>query len=256
MRTIIRYVLLTALRDRLFLVLILGLLIAAGLASALANTSLVEIEQMRVVFTAGVARIILIIGMIVFVAFHVRSAFDSREIDVILSRPISRATLVLAYWTGFAVVATCLTLCSALIVYLTGSQALTPGFGLWALSLMLESWLIIAIALFTSLLIRSAVANVMVCLGFYALARMMGYFLITIQSRLLFTDHYSNLAAKWSVKGISLFVPRLDFFAETSWLVYAVDNLSHSLMLFGTQALVYTPLLLLAAIVDFRKKQF
>lgn len=256
MSTIIRYVLLTAFRDRLFLVLILGLAIAAGLSHFLAKTSMIEVDQMRTVLAAGVTRIILVLGMIVFVAFHIRHAFETREIDVILSRPISRAAMVQAFWTGFAGVSTLLVVAGAVIVFLSGSREAGPGFFLWAGSLLLEIWLVIAIALFTSLLMRSAVASVLVCLGFYVFARMAGYFLLTMHSRLLFHEAVNNMIAKGVVRGLALFVPRLDFFADTSWLVYEVKNISHTFELFFVQAAVYIPLLILAAIIDFRRRQF
>lgn len=254
MHTIIRYVLLTALRDRLFIVLLVGMLLATGISAALANTSLVEQDMMRLVFTAGVARILVNVGMIVFVAFHVRSAFDTKEIDVILSRPISRATLVVSYWAGFAVVALALSALASLVVYLLSPNLV--GFVLWATSLAAEAVLVVGIALFAALIVRSAVATVMICLGFYTLARMMAYFLITIQSRLLFRENILNDITRFIIKGVALFIPRLDFFADSSWLIYAADNVSEVAMLFATQVLVYVPVLLLAAIVDFRKKQF
>lgn len=256
MRTIIRYVLLTALRDRLFLVLILGLLIGAGLSHFLAKTSMIEIDQMRIVLAAGVTRIIVVLGMVVFVAFHIRHAFETREIDVILSRPISRVALVQAFWTGFVGVGTLLVAAGALIVFLSGTQEAGPGFFLWAGSLLLEVWLVTAIALFASLIMRSAVASVLVCLGFYVFARMAGYFLLTMQSRLLFQEAINNIIAKGAVRGLAIFIPRLDFYADTSWLVYEVENVVHTAQLFLLQSAVYIPVLLLAAIIDFRRKQF
>lgn len=54
---------------------------------------------------------------------------------------------------------------------------------------------------------------------------------------------------------LAIFVPRLDFFAKTEWLVYGMEN-SHELRLLLLQAAIFIPLLLVAAIIDFRKKQF
>src|SRR5688572_3022179 len=104
----IRYVLLTATRDRLFFGLLLGILVAAYISSVLGSTAMLEPAQMTLSFTAASARVIIMIGLIVFIGFHMRNAFDAREIDVLLSRPISRTTLVLSYWLGFITVATLL----------------------------------------------------------------------------------------------------------------------------------------------------
>ena len=91
----IRYVLLTAMRDRLFLGLLAGVLAAAYISGVLGSTAMLEPEQMTLSFTASSARVILMVGIIVFIGFHMRNAFDAREIDVLLSRPISRTSLVL-----------------------------------------------------------------------------------------------------------------------------------------------------------------
>ena len=104
----IRYVLLTATRDRLFIGLLIGIVAAAYISSVLGSTAMLETEQMTIAFSAASARVIIMVGIIVFIGFHMRNAFDAREIDVLLSRPISRTTLVLSYWVGFCAVAACL----------------------------------------------------------------------------------------------------------------------------------------------------
>ena len=88
----IRYVLLTATRDRLFIGLLVGILVAAYISSVLGSTAMLEPEQMTLSFTAASARVIIMIGIIVFIGFHMRNAFDAKEIDVLLSRPISRTS--------------------------------------------------------------------------------------------------------------------------------------------------------------------
>ena len=59
----------------------------------------------------------------------------------------------------------------------------------------------------------------------------------------------------WSLKIISIFMPRLDFFAKSDWLIYGVKS-PVDIHLFFAQALVFIPLLILATIADFRRKQF
>src|SRR5471030_2906314 len=109
MLTNIRYILITALRDWLFIGLLACVLCAAAISATLGNTAFLETQEMTITFAAGSARVILMVGLIVFVCFHIRSAFDTKEIDVIMSRPISRSNLVIAYWLGFAFVALLLT---------------------------------------------------------------------------------------------------------------------------------------------------
>ena len=98
MQPIIRYILLTASRDWLFLGLMILIVIAAGISMFLGSTALSEQSLMQVAYISGSARLILIIGMILFICFHIRRSFDNREIEFNLSRPISRSKFVLAYF--------------------------------------------------------------------------------------------------------------------------------------------------------------
>lgn len=250
----IRYVLLTAMRDRLFLGLLVGIGIAAYISSVLGSTAMLETEQMTLSFTAASARVIIMVGIIVFIGFHMRNAFDAREIDVLLSRPVSRTALVLSYWLGFAVVATLLVLPTIALVALLGVLN-TTGAILWSLSLLLESWLVVSIALFASLTLRSGVSTVLASLAMYTLSRMMGFFVATTKSGLLFNVEQVNMGARGVIEGISTIVPRLDFYAKSSWLIYGVKSYE-DLTLFLVQSAVFIPLLIMAAVLDFKRKQF
>ena len=250
----IRYVLLTATRDRLFIGLLVGILFAAYISSVLGSTAMLETDQMTLSFTAASARVIIMVGIIVFIGFHMRNAFDAREIDVLLSRPISRTTLVLSYWVGFAAVASCLVLPTIVLVAILGTLNQT-GFLLWAVSLLLESWLVVSIALFAALTIKSGVGTVLSSLAIYVLSRMMGFFLATINSASLFKEHEVNVGAQWLMKTIAMVVPRLDFYAKSQWLIYGAKSYE-DLQLFLIQSAIFIPLLVAASIIDFKRKQF
>lgn len=250
----IRYVLLTATRDRLFLGLLVGVLLAAYISSILGSTAMLETEQMTISFTAASARVIIMVGVIVFIGFHMRNAFDAREIDVLLSRPISRTTLVLSYWIGFSTVAALLVIPTIALVGVMGTLNQT-GFWLWSVSLLLESWLVVSVALFASLTIKSGVGTVLSSLAIYTLSRMMGFFLATTSMGGIFKEHEINVGAKWLMQGISFIVPRLDFYAKSSWLIYGAKSYE-DLTLFLMQSAVFIPLLMAASVIDFKRKQF
>jgi ABC-type transport system involved in multi-copper enzyme maturation permease subunit len=247
-----RYILITALRDWLFAGLLAGTVFASVIAAILGSTAFLEEHEMTLTYTAGSARIILMVGMIIFTCFHIRSAFDTKEIDVILSRPISRTNLVIAYWLGFSFVAFLLALPIIAIVGLIGVHEWL-GYGVWSLSLILEAFLVVSLSLFSAFTLRSAVTSVMFCMGFYVLSRMMAFFVATSQSHMLADPKF--LLPKQLLVALSALVPRLDFFAKSEWLVYGLTSpaqLWHLLL----QALVFVPLLLVATTLDFRRKQF
>jgi ABC-type transport system involved in multi-copper enzyme maturation permease subunit len=254
MKTNIRYILLTALRDWLFAGLLFGVVLCALISGAMGNMAMVEPEQLKLVYSAASVRLVLVVGLIVFICFHVRNGFDTKEIDVFLSRPISRPNLVISYWLGFSVVASLLVLPTIGIVYFVGMLD-QKGFTLWALSLILEILLVVAVALFSAFTLKSAVSSVMASLGFYVLSRMMGFFIATSNSSLLFRSSELNNFSQFLMEHLAIFVPRLDFFAKTEWLVYGVASPDDA-RLFTLQAAIFIPLLLAATIIDFRRKQF
>ena len=251
MFTNVRYI--TALRDWLFVGLFAGILSSTAISATLGSTAFLEEQEMTLTYAAGAARLILMVGMIVFTCFHIRSSFDTKEIDVILSRPISRANLVLAYWLGFAFVSLLLSVPIIIILSLIGVPNLW-GFIGWSCSLILESFLVVAIALFSAFTLRSAVTAVMTCMGFYALSRMMAYFVLTSQSHLA-NEKGLMFLLKYVLKWISTLVPRLDLFAKSEWLIYGFTSASQW-WVFITQIAVFIPLLLVATVMDFRRKQF
>lgn len=253
MLTTIKYILLTALRDRLFIGLFLAIFVAFGLSVFLGNTALVEEDGAIDAYIGGSSRLILAIGLIVFVCFHVRTAFDNKEIELLLSRPISRRSFVIAYWMGFALVATILIICLVIAMFLI-LNVTTYGLFYWATGLLMEAYLFIAFALFASLILRSAVSSVLLCFGFYVMCRMMGFFLYIVDQPHLFKGIFGDVIEKILIV-VSAILPRLDLYADSKWLIYnAVNDTSH--FWFISQTLIYVPFLLIMAVIDFKRKQF
>jgi hypothetical protein len=254
MFTNVRYILLTALRDWLFAALLLGVIACALVAHMLGSTALLETQEMTLSYSTASARVVIVTGLIVFACFHVRSAFDTKEIDVFLSRPITRSSLVFSYWLGFATLA--LLLVIPLLGLIAAQGILSQhGFLVWAVSLLVECWLVVAVALFAAFTLKSAVTSVMASMGFYVLARMMGFFIATTNSAFLFDTRWLNLTFTSALKAVSVIMPRLDFFAKSDWLIYGVRQ-QGDVNLFLLQAVIFIPLLILATIADFRRKQF
>jgi ABC-type transport system involved in multi-copper enzyme maturation permease subunit len=255
MKTTIRYVLLTALRDWLFIAIILSLIVAGFISHFMGSTVLVEKNEIAASFTAGSSRIILVIGMIVFVCFHVRRAFENKEIDLMLSRPITRESFVFSYWLGFSVVATIIVATIGLVISTLYSYN-TAGLSIWIITMQLEILVVIAFALFASVILKSSVTSVLLSFGFYAVSRMIGFFSYVLEKNqstdFLSFDFYSQKII-WIT---SYLLPRLDLFCQSKWLVYGVDFSNSAYLVPVIQASITIPLLLTFAAIDFRKKQF
>ncbi len=238
----------------MFWVLLVGILAAGVIAHMLGTTAPVNTRELTVSYSSNAARIMIVTGLIIFVCSHLHNAFHTHEIDVFLSRPITRTKLILSYWVGFAYVA--LIHASAVIVLLAWQDVVNwKGFILWSVSLLLECWLVVAIALFSAFTLRSNVAAVLASMGFYILARMMIFFIAATRTAFLFENQWLNNIVIYILKGVSIIMPRLDFFAHDEWLISGAKHAA-DLEVFVIQTVIFIPLLILATMADFNKKQF
>lgn len=254
MQTIIRYTLLTARRDWLFIGLVLLVVMAYGLSIFTGSTALVEQSQMSLAYFAGSSRVALLIGLIVFACFHVRRLFDNREIESMLSKPISRTQFVVAYWLGFVILAF-VAVMPVMILMLVAFKPNMVGLIYWASSLFLEISLVLAFALVSGLILRSAVSAVLASFSFYLISRLMGFFVAAFdQPSLLTSGNYGQIMAT-ALKGLSAIIPRLDLYAKSSWLIYGIEG-QKDLWVFEGQSVIFIALLLAMAVFDFKRKQF
>lgn len=254
MLTTVRYVLFTAMRDWLFVGILAAQLLILGASLFLGGTTLVEQKEAMLVYMGGASRIVLALGLIIFICFHLRSAFENKDIDLLLSRPLGRVSILMAYFLGFSVIALILVLVSmglsaAIIGWIT-----MHGWMAFFASLLCESLLVVAMSLFFGFVMHSATFAVMTSLGFYALARLVGFFLLSANAPSMLAVPIIGAWVKPSVTAFSWLIPRLDFFGESHWLLYGAAP--GEIQTFVIQTLCYVPLLLCAASLDFRRKQF
>lgn len=254
MRPILRFILLTALRDRLFGALAALLAVVAALALFLGEAVMAEGPQAAVVFGAGLARNVLVVGLLVFIAFHVQRLFDSREIEVLLARPISRERLMLALWAGFATVGALLAATVGVAVAVVAPSL--AGALAFAASLLLEVLIVCSLALFCAITLERAVVTFLAGGAIYVFARM-GSVLTAIAENRSFriAEGVTSEPLDWILEGVAALMPRLDLFSQTRWLLYGpADDSGWTVMVL--QAAVSLPLLLAATMFDFRRKRF
>lgn len=252
----IRYILLTASRDRLYMGLITLFLVTAAISMFIGNTSLVEQSNMSLALMAGTNRLVLMVGLTLFICFHIHHTFERREIDMLMSRPIARSHFVLACSIGFTCIGLFLIVPIILLFFMTTSPNIM-GLGMWTLSLVAEVIIVTNFALLTALIMSSAVSAVLVTLSFYFISRMMALFVATIQIPV----SIEVVMARWQgmveaiLTFISIFIPRLDLFTQSEWLVYGIQELS-ALWVIPTQLVIFFPIILLMAVYDIRHKEF
>ncbi len=253
MKSILKYILLAGIRDRLYIGLFVTLAASFSLSIFLGSTSFVEAQQTTAAYIAGSSRAILAIGMILFVCLSVSRAFENKEVEFIISKSISREQFILSYVIGFFVAAFLIfiPLVTAILIV---TKANKFGLLIWSATLLSELMIIISFALLASLILKNSFSAIMASFGFYMISRLMGVFVLAIN---LPQDiaQAKNQALGVSLKFLSALFPRLDLFTQSDWLAYGVSD-SSNLKIILIQSLIYIPLMIFMAFHDFKKKQF
>lgn len=253
MFSILKYVLKNGLRDRLYAGLLLTIIIAFAVAIFLGSTMMVEKNQSSLIYALGSFRTILALGMILFVGINVSRAFENKEIEFILSKPVSRERFIIGYVAGFFV-ANFLIMLPVIAAILFIFEVNKIGFLFWNLSVLVENLLVISFCLLSCLILKNSFLAILSSIAFYTLSRMMGLFVMAIDLPQNYNDVKNNTVAM-ALKFLSAIFPRLDLFAQSSWPTYGViDNSTLYLIFF--QSIIYLPLLIFMAFHDFKKKQF
>jgi hypothetical protein len=254
MLSIIKYILLTALRDRLFVGLYAIIFIAFGSSIFLGSNALSEQSYMQIAFISGSIRIILSTGIIIFICFHIKRSFDNREIDFMISRPISRHQFLLAYFASFHLILLFLVIpISALLIIIFKLNIINSL--IWSLSIFCELSIISSFAILSALILESAILSTLTSLAFYFISRIIGFAVSTIIIPAEISKISISGSIEYLLKIISSLLPRLDQFAQSKWLIYGIDNYN-IIGLISIQTIIYTGLILLMSLIDFNKKQF
>ena len=253
MLPILKYILLIGIRDRLYLGLFISLIVTFSISIFLGNTSLIEQQQAISAYIAGSSRVILAIGMILFVCLNVARAFENKEVEFILSKSISREQFVLGYLLGFFIAALLIfiPLISAILII---TKANKFGLMIWSASLLSELLIVISFSLLSSLILKNSFSAIMASFAFYVISRLMGMFVLAINLPQNIAEAESHFLAS-TLKILSAIFPRLDLFSQSSWLNYEITDFS-SLKIIFWQSLIYIPLMIFMAFHDFKKKQF
>jgi ABC-type transport system involved in multi-copper enzyme maturation permease subunit len=255
MTATLKYVLITAVRDKLLVALAVALAVAICVALFIASSAIEEQNQFGLALAGEGTRLLLVLGLISFISFHIRRMHETREIEAILARPIARASFVLAYFAAFAILAVCYALGTVLLMKLVFVTD-RAGLALWGASLALEGLIVVAIALFCAMTLESAISSVLAGLGIYLLARMVAGIRFAIENRTgVLDDDRANDAVHWVVLAVSAVMPRLDLFGNSQWLSYGTAGSWGWRELF-LQTIIYVPLLLAATTRDLQIKRF
>ncbi len=270
-KPLVRYVLTAAMRDRLMVTLALMILMAAALAVFMGSASVTEGASFALVFGSGSLRFLGVIGLVLFCCFYIRRAFENKEVEFLLSRPISRLSFLVSHALAFSFLAFLIAAMITVVVGVIGRPDMA-GLLIWGASLAAEFAMMAVAALFFSMVLSSAAGSALATLGLYALSRTTGT-LLGVLSQGPANWFYAIIGSM--MKLISMVTPRLDMMGQTTWLVYGVQGsaglqfmphagaYAHWMMVhmgvtgfIVVQGGIFVALLLAASAFDFTRRQF
>lgn len=251
--SLVRYILTACIRDRLILSVFVASIVVVSLSAFVGSTAIVEQDQFVIVFTASSLRFLLVAGLTLFVVFFTRRSVDQRDLDYLVSRPLTKADYIFSHIVSFAVISLFLSLATGGVLLSIGQHYWNDGYLLWVISLFFELMIVSSAAFFFAMVLSSAVSATLATFAFYAFSRMIGQ-VIGIATDADIEDKFELLAAV--TKTISLLVPRLDLFSQSTWLIYGLENFSYILFLVFFQGVIYCAVLSVATLADLTKREF
>lgn len=250
---LLKHVLLASIRDKLILAVIAAAIVVSALAIFVGSTAVIEKNQFVLVFMASGLRFLMGIGLILFTIFYTRRSIESKDLDFLLSRPITRASYVWSHLFALWIIALVFALTAMLFLIGFGFAYFSEAYFLWVLSFFFELALVSAASFFFAMVLNSAVTATLSTLAFYALSRMIGQILgIALDPYTLGNHEFLSQL----VKTLSLFVPRLDLFTQSTWLTYGEEQFSYLFVIICLQGIVYSVLFAIATIIDLKQKEF
>ncbi|NQZ13659.1 MAG: hypothetical protein HRT94_02375 [Alphaproteobacteria bacterium] len=248
------YVITAAFRDKLFLSFALLLAVGISLSIFMGSSAVTEKDQFALVFAASGLRMASVFGILLFVVFFVRRSFETRDVEYLLTRPISRFQYLLSHVMAFALIALVFAVLTAICIFVMGRESgFNSGYILWVFSFFAELVIIANVAFFFAMVLSSAVASVLITAAFYILSRLIGQ-ILGIIDRHHYGDVFDFLEKIMLV--VSMFIPRLDLMGQSGWLLYSVEQGAIGYGFVALQAVVFSCLVLSAAMIDLKRKQF
>jgi len=250
--TIARCTLLEAMRTRLP-ALVLGTLLALLAASFFIETiAVVEGDRLQAGFYASGMRLAAVFIAAVYVLVSVAREFNDKGLDVLLALDLPRSHYILGKLAGFLAIAALMAVAAALPL---AWFAPLPAVAMWAASLAVELAIVVALALFAIVTLSQLTPAASFVLAFYLLARSLTAVRLMSAHPQTGADTLSHQVIRFMVETLALFVPALDAWTQTAWLVNGPATWSAILPLLGFGAL-YVVLLAAATMFDFYRKNF
>ena len=248
--TIARYTFVEALRNRLFLLAVIGLVCLFGIAEFAGELAITETRQIQAALVAGVTRWFLVITCTLFVITSMVREANDKGLELMLSLPLSRASYYFGKYCGFMLLVLVIIALSAPLVLLYSSIDTLSG---WLFSLLCELAIIIAASMLCLFTFSNITVAFVATLSFYVLSRTIAAIQLLSITPILESDSFSQQFMNQIVNAIAWILPDLDAFTRSDWLIYGITD--NALGFVTAQTLIYLVLLFAAGLFDLYRKE-
>jgi len=247
--TIARFTFYEAVRNRLFILTIIGMICMFGLSEFVGELAITETKDLQSVFIAAGLRIFSIVTVALFVITSVVREFNDKGFEMILSLPIRRSSYYFGKFLGFSILAIILVFAASLLLMIYSQ----PGYiFLWGFSLFCELLIVISLSLLCLFTFSNITISFIAVIAFYLLSRSMYVIKLISTSPILEFKTFSQEFMNFLVDAISFILPELNNFTQSEWLIYGTN--SGDITLIIAQTMIYLPILWSAGLFDLYRK--
>ena len=247
--TIARFTFFEAMRNRLFLLTLAGLVCVLGLTEFVGELAVSEAGQFQAIVIGAGMRLFAIVTIALFVITSVVREFNDKGFDLIVSLSLPRSSYYLGKYLGFLMLALVIVVSTGVLLLLYSPLASVL---VWLLSLLLELAIIIALSLLCLFTFSNVTVAFVVVLGFYILARSMHTIQLISHSPILEYLDFSQQFIVHLTDAIAFLLPDLHIFTRSQWLAYGTGW--SDLYPVIAQSLIYILLLGAAGLFDLYRK--
>ena len=226
---------------RVYLLLLLLVMMGGGFVAELA---LIEQDAFRLGLSAALVRLLAVAVVVVQGSASFSEESSNGQVELTLALDLSRGQYLLGRALGSGGYAVVLVLLALLAV---GWWSPWEQLVLWAIGLFMELLVMALFTLFVVVTFSSLATGIILSMAFYLLSR-------SIEAFVLMTTSVAAGGVGAGLVWISWLIPNFNRYNQSSWLIYADGSPAQLLPIIG-EALLVCLLLLLAALVDFHRRE-
>jgi len=247
--TVAHYTLIEALRSGLPWLAAAFMLGVLGLSGFLSRVAITEAAALQASAAAALLRACAVFLIAAHVVASISREANDKGLELALALPVSRAAYYVGKLAGFSCSGALLATMFALPLLIWAKPA---DLASWWLSLVVETAMVAAAALFFASAMSQTLAALAAAAGLYLLGRSISA-IQAIAGAPQAGDSLPADAARWFVDALALLLPRLDTATRSDWLLYGppqAGEFAQTLLGLG----LYFVLLAAAGLFDFSRR--